>query len=348
MKKIAFTGGGSAGHVVPNIALMDDLTKTGEFETCYFGSNGMEKNLICARGVPYFQTECPKFIRRKSFSAFRKNLKIPFLLHRAVSRVKKVLKEEKPDLVFSKGGFVALPVVLAASSLKIPCFTHESDYSAGLANRLIAKKCNAVFTSFPETAKQFKNGIFTGAPMRKELFEQDKIAAKIRFGLPISTPTILVVGGGQGSEILNHAIRNSLFELKEFSVLHLCGKGNVKKSARANYRQFEYLENIGEAYAAADVVVSRAGAGAIFEILALKKPAVFVPLESASRGDQIENAKYFEEKGLCTVLRESQIQNLPQSIRQTYANEGVKRNLKKCKFHCGNDKILSELKAFLQ
>ena len=348
MKKIAFTGGGSAGHVVPNIALMNDLTKTGEFEVCYFGANGMEKDLICARNVPYFQTECPKLIRDKSFSAITKNLQIPFALQRAVSRVKKVLKREKPDLIFSKGGFVALPVVLAAKRLKIPCFTHESDYSPGLTNRLIAKKCHAIFTSFPETAKQFKNGIFTGAPMRKELFEQDKLTAKIRFGLPLSKPTILVVGGGQGSEFLNNAVKNSLSALKDFSILHLCGKGNAEKSSLENYRQFEYLENMGEAYAAADVVVSRAGAGAIFEILALKKPAVFVPLENASRGDQIENAKYFEDKGLCRVLRQSQIQSLPQVIRQTYADETLKRNLKKCKFNNGNDRILSELKAFLQ
>ena len=348
MKKIAFTGGGSAGHVVPNIALMDDLLKTGGFETCYFGSNGMEKELICARNIPYFQTECPKLIRSKSLSALRKNIKIPFLLHRAVSQVKKTLKKEKPDLVFSKGGFVSLPVVLAARRLKIPCFTHESDYSAGLANRLIAKKCNAVFTSFPETATTFKNGIFTGAPMRKELFEKDKLSAKIRFGFPISKPTILVVGGGQGSEFLNKSVRNALPKLKDFSVLHLCGKGNVEKSTLENYRQFEYLEDIGEAYAAADVVVSRAGAGAIFEILALKKPALFVPLENASRGDQIENAKYFEDKGLCAVLRESQIQDLPQAIREVYTNETLKRALKKCNFDCGNDRILSHLKTFLQ
>lgn len=348
MKKIAFTGGGSAGHVVPNIALIDDLKKTGEFEVCYFGSNGMEKHLICARNIPYFQTECPKLIRSKSFSAFKKNLQIPFRLRRAVSEAKRGLKAEKPDLVFSKGGFVALPVILAARQLKIPCFTHESDYSAGLANRLIAKKCNAVFTSFPETASRFKNGIFTGAPMRRELFEKDKISAKIKFGLPISKPTVLVVGGGQGSEIINNAVRNSLSILRDFSILHLCGKGNVTKSVAENYRQFEYLENMGEAYATADVVLSRAGAGAIFEILALKKPAVLVPLEGASRGDQLENAKYFEEKGLCSVLRQSQIQNLSQAIRETYANEDIKRKLRKSKFGFGNDKILSELKAFLQ
>ena len=348
MKKIVFTGGGSAGHVVPNIALMDDLKKTGDFETCYFGSNGIEKDLILARKIPYFQTECPKLIRSKSFSAFKKNLQIPFRLSRAISRVKKILKQEKPDLVFSKGGFVALPVVLAARQLKIPCFTHESDYSAGLANRLIAKKCAAVFTSFPETAEQFKNGVFTGAPMRKELFEKDKIASKIYFGFPISKPTILVVGGGQGSEILNNAIRNSLDELKDFCVLHLCGKGNAVDVNSPNYRQFEYLEKMGEAYAAADIVVSRAGAGAIFEILALKKPAVFIPLESGSRGDQIENANYFKNKGLCAVLRQSKIQDLPRAIRETYANENLKRNLKNGKFGCGNDKILSELRAFLQ
>ena len=184
--------------------------------------------------------------------------------------------------------------------------------------------------------------------MRRELFEKDKIAAKIRFGIPVSKPTILVVGGGQGSAILNNGIRNALSELQDFSVLHLCGKGNIVKSSKENYRQFEYLENIGEAYAAADIILSRAGAGAVFEILALKKPALFIPLENASRGDQLENANYFEKKGLCAVLRESDIQNLPNAIRETYVNTNLKRNLKQCNFTCGNDKILSEIKAFLQ
>ena len=347
MKKIAFTGGGSAGHVVPNIALIDDLQKLGSSEFCYFGSNGIEKDLIESRGIPYFQTDCPKLIRDRSFVAFTKNLRIPIRLHKAVLQAKKDLKREKPDLVFSKGGFVSLPVVLAAKQLKIPCFTHESDFSVGLANRLMAKKCHAVFTSFPETAKQLKNGIFTGSPMRKELFERDKIAAKIRFGFPISSPVILVVGGGQGSDIINKAIRNALPQLKEFSVLHLCGKGNLAIMARENYRQYEYLDSIGDAYAAAYIVLSRAGSGAIFEILALKKPSVLIPLENSSRGDQVENAEYFKRKGLCEVLRESQIDKVADTLRQTYRNERLKRKLATSEFRAGNEKIITALKTFL-
>ena len=347
MKKIAFTGGGSAGHVVPNIALMNDLQKLGLSEFCYFGGNGMEKGLIEAMGIPYFQTDCPKLIRDRSFQAFSKNLQIPLRLHKAVLQVKKDLKREKPDLVFSKGGFVALPVVLAAKQLKIPCFTHESDFSIGLANRLMAKKCQAVFTSFPETATKLKNGIFTGSPMRKELFERDKIAAKIRFGFPLSAPVILVIGGGQGSEIINKAIRNSLPKLNDFSVLHSCGKGNIEKVERDYYKQFEYLENIGDAYAAADIVVSRAGSGAIFEILALKKPSVLSPLENSSRGDQLENAEYFKRKGLCEVLRQNQLDALADTIRQTYQNERLKGKLASSEFRSGNEKIINALKSYL-
>ena len=211
----------------------------------------------------------------------------------------------------------------------------------------MANKCNAVFTSFPETAKSLKNGIFTGPPIRSELFEKDKIASKIRFGFPISAPVILVVGGGQGSDILNRAIRNCLPDLKEFSILHLCGKGNLVKTVRANYRQYEYLENIADAYAASDIVLSRAGSGAIFEILALKKPSVLVPLENASRGDQVENAEYFKRRGMCEVLRENELESLANTLRQTHQNEGLKRNLANSEFRSGNEKIIENLKPFL-
>ena len=183
--------------------------------------------------------------------------------------------------------------------------------------------------------------------MRKELFERDKIAAKIRFGFPLSAPVILVIGGGQGSEIINKAIRNSLPKLKEFSVLHSCGKGNIEKVERDYYKQFEYLENIGDAYAAADIVVSRAGSGAIFEILALKKPSVLVPLENSSRGDQMENAEYFKRKGLCEVLREDRLDKVADVLRQTHQNEPLKRRLASSEFRAGNEKIITALKTFL-
>jgi UDP-N-acetylglucosamine--N-acetylmuramyl-(pentapeptide) pyrophosphoryl-undecaprenol N-acetylglucosamine transferase len=347
MKSIVFTGGGSAGHVVPNLALIEELKNLKGVTTYYFGSNGLEKSLIEPLEIPYFQIDCPKLIRGKSLRAFAENLRIPFRLSSAVRQAKRRLKTLKPSVVFSKGGYVALPVVIAAKRLKIPCFTHESDLSMGLANKLLAKKCNAVYTSFPETAEGLKNGVFSGAPMRKELFEYDKLASKIKFSLPLNKKVLLVLGGGSGSKTINEALRNNLEKLSDYSVLHICGKGNLVKSTRENYRQFEYLSNVGEAYAAADVVLSRAGAGAIFEILALKKPAVLVPLEGQTRGDQLENAAYFEKKRLCKVLRQRDLQLLAQTIDKTAKDVTLAKNLANTRFRPGNEKILADLKVFL-
>lgn len=347
MKTIVFTGGGSAGHVVPNIALMQDLKKYENITACYIGSNGLEKRLIQSVGAPYFEIECPKLIRSKSLSATWKNLRIPVRLFRAIRQAKQALKTCKPNVVFSKGGYVALPVVLAANKLKIPCYTHESDLSAGLANRLISQKCKATFTSFPETANTLKNGVYTGAPMREELFSCDKLTAKIKFGFPSWKKTILVLGGGSGSKIINDAIRANLPKLKDYAILHVCGKNNVVKNPTPNYRQYEYLENIGEAYAAADVVVSRAGAGATFEIFALKKPALFIPLEGQTRGDQVENAKHFEKQGLCKVLRQSNLNELVSKIEETLFDQNLAKNLARSHFESGNEKILAELLSAL-
>ncbi len=347
MKRIVFTGGGSAGHVVPNIALIEELKIYEGIEISYFGSSGLEKSLIEPLGLPYFQIECPKLIRGKSLETFFQNLKIPFALHTAIRQAKQALKNVSPNVVFSKGGYVALPVVLAANRLNIPCFTHESDLSAGLANRLISKKCKAVFTSFPETAKGFKNGVFTGAPIRREIFNRDKLAAKIKFSLPINKKVILALGGGSGSQILNKGLRNALPKLSDYSVIHLCGKNNVERITATDYRQFEYLSDIGEAYAAADVVVARSGAGTAFELMALKKPVVFIPLEGQTRGDQIENAKYFEKRGLCKVLRQNELEKLPEKIKEILQDTQLQRNLARSKFSVGNEKILSAIKAAL-
>ena len=343
MKKILFTGGGSAGHVVPNIALMQELSRYGTFECAYFGSNGIEKDLIKDLGITFFQANCPKLVRGKNFKTLVKNLSVPIKLNKAIHNAKAILKEFSPDVVFSKGGFVALPLVLAANKLKIPCYTHESDRSIGLANKIISKKCKAVFTSFPETAKTLKNGVFTGAPLRKELFEKDQTTAKIKFGLPLKKKVLLVLGGGSGSKRVNDAVRQSLNALHDFSILHICGKGNLENVNAENYKQFEYLEDIGEAYAAADVVVSRAGAGAIFEILALKKPSVLIPLEGETRGDQLENAEYFASRNLCKVLRQSQLSRLPNAIKEALTDEKMRRALEIADFSRGNEKILSTI-----
>ena len=179
MKKILFTGGGSAGHVVPNLALIDSLKKRGAYEIFYAGTNGIEKRLLAPTGIPFFEISCPKLVR--SFTL--KNFAIPFSLYKAIRDSRKILQNVRPHLVFSKGGFVSLPVCLAAAKEKIPVLTHESDLTPGLATKLIAKKCRFVLTSFPETAEKFKNGKFVGSPLRDVLFTADKEAARRKYRL---------------------------------------------------------------------------------------------------------------------------------------------------------------------
>ncbi|MBQ4270047.1 MAG: UDP-N-acetylglucosamine--N-acetylmuramyl-(pentapeptide) pyrophosphoryl-undecaprenol N-acetylglucosamine transferase [Clostridia bacterium] len=349
MKKIAFTGGGSAGHVVPNLALMEEILKSGRADVCYFGTDGIEKSLVAAQGAPYFSFACPKLIRGKSWRAFQNNAKIPFRFWKSVKAAELGLKEFSPDVVFSKGGYVALPVVTAAARLGIPCFTHESDLSAGLANKLIAKKCKAVFTSFPETAERFKNGKFSGAPMRASLFQKTKSEGKRAFGIKTDRKVLLNFGGGSGSQVINEAVRNQLAKLtSRYFVLHVCGKGNVAFCNFENYRQTEFIADMGAAYAAADLIVSRAGAGAIFEIIALKKPAIFVPLESASRGDQKQNAAYFQNKGLCRVLSQSNLSQLTDELLSLEKDDALRERLATADFQNGNGYILKTLAPYLQ
>ncbi len=349
MKKIAFTGGGSAGHVVPNLALIDDVQKRGMADVCYFGTNGIEKGLVTDKHIPFYTIHCPKLVRGYSFSALKNNVKIPFSFHRAVKEAAEGLQSFAPDLVFSKGGYVSLPVVFAAKKLKIPCFTHESDLSAGLANKIIAKKCERIFTSFPETAVQFKNGKFSGAPIRAELFDHTQKRARKRLNIKTELPVLLVFGGGSGSKKINAALRERLPSLcKKYYILHLCGKGNLIHTNIKNYRQEEYSNDMGELYAAADYVVSRAGAGAIFEIIALKKPALFIPLEGQTRGDQVENAEYFFKKGLCRVVREENLAKLEDKIDALVQDSVLPLRVAERGFCSGNDTILRALAAYLK
>lgn len=349
MKKILFTGGGSAGHVLPNIALIEELLSQGNTDVCYMGTSGIEKRLVSEWKVPFYEIECPKLIRGGGWQAFKENMKIPVKLKKAVKQAKKGLKIFQPDAVFSKGGFVALPVILGARQLKIPCFAHESDFSLGLANKLTARKCESVFTSFPETAKKLKNGVYVGAPIRRGLFNHTKADAKRALNIPFAEKVLLVFGGGSGSETLNFAVRSRLNELtKLYTIVHICGKNNVVKSNRKRYIQFEYFSDMGMLYASADVVVSRAGAGTAFEIVALKKPALFIPLEKASRGDQVENALYFQKRGLCNVLRENNLENFTEAIEKTFSDDELKVRLLESNFTSGNARILAKLNGIAQ
>ncbi len=344
MKKILFTGGGSAGHVLPNVALINDLQADGKIRMAYMGTNGIEKSLISHLPIPFYTLSCPKLVRGGGFSALKNNLKIPAALHRAVRDAVEGLREFEPDLVFSKGGYVSLPVVLAAKKLKIPCFAHESDLSVGLANRLSAKKCRAVFTSFPETAEKVRGGKYLGAPVRKELLTADRKEARSAWNIPEHAKVLLVFGGGSGSQAVNDQIRRSLPTLCEkYYLLHVCGKGNVDGIEQKNYRQFAFVADMGRAYACADLVVSRAGAGSIFELLALKKPAILIPLAGATRGDQKENAEYFKKRGLCRVLPQNRLSDLAEEIDLAFRDEKLKQKLLSSSFTAGNDRIIAEL-----
>ena len=231
MKKILFTGGGSAGHVTPNLALIEEILQTGFADVCYMGTDGIEKRLVAPYKLPFYQIDCPKLIRGGGVRGLWKNAKIPYAFLRAVKQAKQGLKTLQPDLVFSKGGYVSLPVLFAARKLGIPCLAHESDFSAGLANRLSAKKCRFVFTSFPDTAQTLPNGVCSGAPMKRSLFYADKEKAKAQFGFLENRPVLLVFGGGSGSALINTALRAQLKRvLENFSVLHVCGKGNLVES----------------------------------------------------------------------------------------------------------------------
>lgn len=348
MKKILFTGGGSAGHVIPNLALIDDLLALGNVDVCYMGTEGIEKQIVSERKLPYYTISCPKLVRG-GLKSLPKNLKIPFALRRAIKEAEKGLLLYKPDLVFSKGGYVGLPVVYAAKKLKIPCFAHESDFSVGLANRMSAKKCRYVFTSFPETADTVPNGKYSGAPIRRSLFSYERESARKRLHIPQNAKVLLVFGGGSGSVAINDGIRRNLKSLTEkYLILHVCGRGNTVRSEFKNYIQEEFVTEMGLYYAAADVVLSRAGSGTVFELVALKKPAILIPLVGQTRGDQAQNAEYFQKRGLCRVLRQNELMHLTDEIDAAFADKELRDALAEQNLAFGNDNILRELRATLR
>ena len=323
-KKIVFTGGGTAGHVTPNIALLPYLEKEG-YDAFYIGSyNGIEKRLIEDFNVPYYGISTGKL--RRYFDL--KNLSEPFRVINGYTQALKILKELKPDIVFSKGGFVSVPVIRAASALKIPCIIHESDMTPGLANKLCIPVATKVCCNFPETTKYVPSGkaILTGSPIRSELTTGSKLAALELCGFTANKPVVMVIGGSQGASSVNVMVREALPKLLEtFQVVHICGKDKVDNLMLTipGYKQFEYLKtDLKDVFAMADVVVSRAGANAICELLALKKPNLLIPLQVGSRGDQILNAKSFEEQGFSMVVREdfTDCDILTEKIYELYEN----------------------------
>ncbi len=296
MEKIILTGGGTAGHITPNIALLPHLT---EFEIHYIGQpNSMEEELMREqKGVIFHPLEAPKLVR----SLTAKNLTVPFKLLKAKRGAKKLLDEIKPKVIFSKGGFVALPVMLAAKG--IPLILHESDISMGLANKLVVKKCKYACTSFSSTAQSLPNGICTGAPLRGSLYEGKKEVAE-RISNLRGRKNLLVFGGSLGAAAVNEAVFSALPKLTEsYDVVHIVGKNNVKPIDCPRYFQLPFTSNIADFFAWADLCVSRGGANALFELTALKKPTLVIPLPKGnSRGDQVDNAKYFRDMGCARVL----------------------------------------------
>ena len=293
--KIVFTGGGTAGHIYPALAVAEYLP---DAEKIYIGGNGIEKEILSKQNdFKYYQIPTVKFQRKLTLS----NLLIPFKLSKSVKICKNLLKKLNPDAVFSKGGYVSLPVVYAAKKLKIPIISHECDMSLGLANRLILRKCDVMCTTFEETAKRHKNCVYTGQPLRKQITN----GKKINF-FNNNKPYILVLGGSLGAKFLNEIVYNNLDKLLEnYNIIHICGKSNKQIEEKYGYKLIPYAENIEDLYKTADIVVSRAGSGVINELLSNQKPMLLIPLsKKCSRGDQIENAKEFEKKNFARILYE--------------------------------------------
>ena len=323
MKKIILTGGGTAGHVTPNLALLPSLRKE-EFEIHYIGSyNGIERRLIEDAGIPYDGISSGKL--RRYFDI--KNFSDPLRVLKGYGQAKRLMKQYRPDIVFSKGGFVSVPVVLAAKHYKIPVIIHESDMTPGLANKICIPAAKKVCCNFPETLNYLPKdkAVLSGSPIREELLTGDRLSGLQYAGLSANRPVILVIGGSLGSVTVNHAVRSILPKLlSQFQVIHICGKGNLDESliGTSGYVQYEYVDKpLRHLFAAADLIISRAGANSICEILALRKPNILIPLSAAaSRGDQILNANSFAKQGFSTVLEEEVLTSdtLYQSVSDTY------------------------------
>ena len=329
---IVLTGGGTAGHVLPHFALLPHLSE--KFDRIfYIGSKqGIERELVqkynenltaknshipvqrvlgapqpvvcydthSTQHIVYYEISCEKL--RRSLSL--KNLLVPFKVLRGVEEARAILEKIKPDVVFSKGGFVAYPVVRATAKLGIPVVSHESDMSMGLANRMSVKYCGKICTTFADTAKQGDKFVHTGSPIRQSIYKGDAGVVSRRFETELRKKNLLILGGSLGAAAINRAVQECVEKLVEnFNVIHVCGRGKIVPSGVMGYFQLEYVDDIENFYAWADVVVSRAGSNALCELMVLKKPTLFIPLASG-RGDQVENAEYVHLHGACGLLYE--------------------------------------------
>ena len=352
--KIIMTGGGTAGHVTPNLALVPSLKKEG-FEIKYIGSrNGIEKDIVQKNNIPYFEISSGKI--RRYFDL--KNFSDPFKVLKGVFEAKRILTREKPDIIFSKGGFVSVPVVIAASMKRIPVVAHESDITPGLANKLASPFCDKLCVTFRESLKYIKGnkGVLTGSPIRGEILNGSKVKGQKLCGFYGDKDVLFIMGGSLGSQVINGVIRENLEELlKNFDIIHICGKDNIDEQLAKykSYKQFEFVEEeLPDFMALSDYIVSRAGANSIFEFLALKKPTLLIPLsKNASRGDQILNAESFKKEGYALVLEEEDITK--ESFLKKIEELKLKKielinNMKNKKEKIGNDSVISTIMSVIK
>jgi UDP-N-acetylglucosamine--N-acetylmuramyl-(pentapeptide) pyrophosphoryl-undecaprenol N-acetylglucosamine transferase len=311
LKRIVLTGGGTAGHVTPNMAIIPELKAQG-WDIHYIGTqSGIEKKLISnIEGIKYHSVNSGKLRRYIDI----KNLIDPFKVMIGVAQSVNLIRKLKPHIIFSKGGFVSVPVVLGGWINRVPVIVHESDITPGLANKIATKFARTVCTTFPETVEYFPEGkaVYTGTPIRKELFRGKPEIGKNICKFTSDKPSILIMGGSLGAVAINKSIRNLLKKLNaHFNVIHICGRNNVDHSLDLveGYAQFEYVgEELPHLLALSQLVISRAGANSIYEFLALKKPNLLIPLPlNASRGDQILNARSFEKQGFSKVLPQEEL-----------------------------------------
>ncbi len=342
MKKIIFTGGGTAGHIIPNLAIIDELKN---YQIFYLGSSGMEKDIIKNYpSIKFIEIPAVKFKRNLSPS----NLLIPFRLLSSINKTKQIIKEINPSLIFSKGGYVSIPTCIAANKLDIPVITHESDLSIGLGNKIIAKKAKYLCCSFKNTAKNYKrNAIFTGSPIRKKILEGNKEIVKNRHNIKSSKPIIMIVGGSLGARAINETIWNNIEKLThKYTIIHIVGKKNInEKIQNQNYIQIEFVNDIENYFALVDLVISRAGSNTIFELLSIHKPMILIPLpkNSNSRGDQVDNTKYFVENNFANFIYQESlnIDTLLTTIEETLKNkDSYISSMKESKEINGNKNII--------
>lgn len=308
MKKVAFTGGGTGGHIYPGLAVISRLHDVFPCSVFWIGSNvGMDKSIVESAGIPFYGIPSGKLRRYFSLQNMIDVFKILF----GFLKARRILKKEKPDLLFSKGGFVSVPPCMAARSLGIPVFSHESDFSPGLATKINLWVTNTLFTAYEETInmlpeKYRSKAHAAGNPVRKEFYRADAEKGKAFAGIQNDLPIVLVLGGSQGALEINELICGALNELtKHFSVIHQTG-ANCNAVSRNNYFPYQYIKDeMPDVLAAADIIVGRSGAGTVWESSSLGKPMLLIPLAgSGTRGDQVENARRFENAGAAIVLND--------------------------------------------